>query len=67
MTEIEDKISSITGLDTTAALNAVENNLPNISNLVKKTYYGEKYQTLNLNILQHLVIINLRMKYLIKR
>ena len=67
MTEIEDKISSITGLDTTAALNAVENNIPNISNLVKKTYYGAKYQTLNLNILQHLVIINLRMKYLTKR
>ena len=42
MTEIEDKISSITGLDTTAALNAVENNIPNISNLVKKTYYGAK-------------------------
>ena len=36
--EIEVKIPSITGLTTTAALNAVDNNIPNISSLVKKDY-----------------------------
>ena len=36
ITEIEDKIPSITGLATTAALNAAENKIPNVSNVVKK-------------------------------
>ena len=34
--DIEGKMPSITNLASTAALNAVENNLPNVSNLVKK-------------------------------
>ena len=37
ITEIESKIPSITGLATTAALTtAVENKIPDVSNLVKK-------------------------------
>ena len=36
ITEIECKIPSIRGLATTAALTAVENEIPHVSNLVKK-------------------------------
>ena len=71
--KIEGKISSINGLATTAALNAVENKIPNIINLVKKKkkkkkkqIMMQKYETLNLNILPHLIITNFRMKYLVQ-
>ena len=45
--EIEDKIPSITGLATTAALTAVENKIPDIINLVKKktTNYDAKIES----------------------
>ena len=46
ITETEDKLPSITGLVTTAALNIVENKIPSVSKLVK----NKLYQTLNLNI-----------------
>ena len=36
VTEIENKIPSISGLATNSALTAVENKIPNVSNLVKK-------------------------------
>ena len=36
------KKPSITGLATTVALNAVETNIPNVSDLVKKTNYDVK-------------------------
>ena len=36
ITEIESKIPSINGLATTAALNAAENKIPDVSNLIKK-------------------------------
>ena len=42
ITEIEGKIPSVTGLTTTAALNAAGNKKPNASNLVKKTAYDAK-------------------------
>ena len=42
ITEIEGKIPSISGLATNAALSAVENTIPNISSLVKKTDYNIK-------------------------
>ena len=35
--DTEGKIPSITGLATTAALTAVEDKIPNVSDLVKKT------------------------------
>ena len=38
-TELEDKIPSISGLATNAALTTAENKIPNISSLVKKTDY----------------------------
>ena len=37
ITEIEDKLPSISGLATNAALTAVENKIPDISSLIKKT------------------------------
>ena len=37
MTEIECKMPSISGLVTNAALTLVENKIPDVSNLVKKT------------------------------
>ena len=36
ITEMESKISSISGLATNSELTAVENKMPNVSNLVKK-------------------------------
>ena len=36
ITDIGNKLSRISGLATTVALNAVESNTPNFSNLVKK-------------------------------
>ena len=43
ISEIEGKITSITGLASTATLTAVENNIPNVTDLVKrkKTDYEE--------------------------
>ena len=40
MTEIEGKIPSITGLATNSALTAVEDKIPDVSSLVKKTDYN---------------------------
>ena len=40
--EIEGKIPNITGLATTVVVNAVENKITNVSNLVKKADYGAK-------------------------
>ena len=42
ITEIESKIRSISGLATAAALSAVENKKPNVSNLVKKNRFVHK-------------------------
>ena len=42
ITDIKSKIPSITGLATAAALNTMENKIPDISNLVKKADYDAK-------------------------
>ena len=42
ITEIENKILSITELATNSALTAVENKIPDVSSLVKKTDYDKK-------------------------
>ena len=42
ITDIEGKIPSITVLATASACNGVENNIPNIKDLVKKTDYDVK-------------------------
>ena len=51
---LKNKKPNITGLATTAALNAVENKIPNVSNLVMM----QKYQTLRKNIVLLLIIIS---------
>ena len=51
-------ITSITTLATTGDLNAVKNKKPKFSKLVKKQIRIQKYQTLRLNILLHLIVIN---------
>ena len=66
ITEIEDKIPGISGLVTNSALTAVENNMPDISSLVKKTDYNQKFMKLkikslimiitNILLLQNLII-----------
>ena len=40
--DVEDKIPSITALDTTAALTAAENKIPKFSDLVRKADYVAK-------------------------
>ena len=42
ITEIKNKIRSITGLATSSALNAVENKIPDIRSLVNRTDYTAK-------------------------
>ena len=57
--EIKDKIPSITGLVTNAALTAVENEITDISSLVKKKrIMMQKLVKLKVNILLQLIIIN---------
>ena len=51
---------------TIAALNTVKIKMSNFSYLVKKQIMMQK-QTLSLNILPHLTIISLWMKYLVQR
>ena len=48
-------------------MTAVENKISNVSILVKKQIMTLKYQTLNLNILLQLIIINLQVKHLMER
>ena len=59
ITWIEGKIPSINGIATNSALAAVENKIPDFSNLDKKQIMIQKCHTLNLNILLQLIIINL--------
>ena len=53
-------------ISTIAALNTVKIKMSNFSYLVKKQIMMQK-QTLSLNILPHLTIISLWMKYLVQR
>ena len=46
-------LPSTSGLATTSALNAVENKIPNISNLVKKTDYETKVNEIEKKITDH--------------
>ena len=67
MMQIEGNIPSISGLATTAALTAIENKIPDISNqLKKKQIMTQKNQTLNLSILLQLITINLQVKGLMQ-
>ena len=42
LNEVKDKRPNITNLATTTAFTAVENKIPNVSNLVKKADYNTK-------------------------
>ena len=53
ITEIENKIPSITGFATNSALTAVENKMPNDSNLVTKTDYNTKIGEIEKKIIDH--------------
>ena len=53
MTEIENKIPSINGLSTNAALTTVKNKIPNVSSLVKKADYNTKVTEIQKNITDH--------------
>ena len=47
ITEVESKISSITGLDTSSALTAVEYKIPDVSSLITKTDFDVKLQAVS--------------------
>ena len=65
ISEIENKIPSISGLGTTSVLTAVENKIPDVSNLVKKNDYNTKINEIekkvliifmiNISLLQNLI------------
>ena len=50
---MESKIPSITGLATNSALTAVENKIPNVSSLVKKTGYDTKISDIEKKVTDH--------------
>ena len=49
----EGKIASISGLVTNAALTAVENRIPDVSNLVKRTDYNTKIKEIEKKFSDH--------------
>ena len=53
ITELKNKIPSISGLATTAALTAVENKIPDVSSLVKKTDYNAKISETEKKVTDH--------------
>ena len=65
--EIEREETSITGLATTAALSAVGNKIPSVSDPFKKQNMMQKYHVLRVNISPHLVVTNLWVINLMQR
>ena len=60
VSEIESKIPSISGLATTSALTKVENEIPNVGNLVKKKQIIiQKYHTLKVDMLLQPITVSL--------
>ena len=53
ITEIENKIPSISGLATNSSLTAVENKIPNVSGLVKKRDYNTKISETEKKVRDH--------------
>ena len=51
--EVKDTILSISGLATNPALTAVENKVPDVSNLVKKTDYIQKISDTEKKVTDH--------------
>ena len=56
-TELEIKITSISGSATNSALNAIENEIPNVSNLVKKEKKKQIMTQKLVKLKQNLLII----------
>ena len=54
ITEIVNKINSISGLATNSTLAAIENQIPNVSGLVKKTDYNSKISEIKKKITDHI-------------
>ena len=50
---MKGEIPNITNIETTAALTAVENKIPNVSNLVKTTDYHTKISEIEKKITDH--------------
>ena len=57
--EVKDKIPNITNLAATTALTAVENRIPNISDLVKKMTIKQKLMKLKIKLLLIMITINI--------
>ena len=53
ITEIQNKIPSITGLATNSALTGIENKIPNVGGLVKKTDYDTKISEIEKKVSDH--------------
>ena len=53
ISEIENKIASISGLATNSVLTKIENKIPNVSNLVKKTDYEAKILEIEKKVTDH--------------
>ena len=53
ITDLENKIRSISGLATNSALTAAENKIPDVSSLVKKTYYNKKISEIENKVNDH--------------
>ena len=53
ITEIDGKMPNISGLATTTALTAVENKIPDVSNLLKKAKYNTRINEIENKITDH--------------
>ena len=53
LTELENKISDVSNLETKTVLAAVENIIPSVSNLVKKTDYDTKITEIEKKLPDH--------------
>ena len=53
ISEVEGKISSITGLATNSELTAVENKIPDVNGLIKKTDYDAKISEIENKVTGH--------------
>ena len=51
VTEIEGKIPNVSGLATSSALAAVQNKIPDVSSLLKKTDFSTKFTEIEVRIL----------------
>ena len=54
ITEIVNKVNSTSGLATNSVLAAVDNQIPNVSGLVKKTDYNSKISEIKKKITDHI-------------